>query len=225
MRVIASLAVWLLLTGTNAPGQVSTEPAHLLMPGGFQTRTRPELGNQEWFGVYATPTGHELRRTLVTVEDTPYGCGGSGRKISAQGSATPLFLVAGLPGLKAGPIDTAFEGRRFVHPGESIPLKLNEGGWYTLEGFGTARPGVGGVDFREYQVVLRIGDHRQILQTYPRVNVDAPPRLLWAGDIDRDNRVDLLQGHDVYHYVLFLSSIAKPGDLVAQAAIFRSHSC
>ncbi len=225
MRIIVLLAVWVLLTSANEPAQVSADPAHLLIPGGFQTRARPELGNQEWFGLYVTPTGHELRVTTVTVEDTPYGCGGAGRRITAQGSGTPLFLVAGLPGLKAGPIDTAFRGRRFVHPGESIPLKLSGENWYTLEGFGTARPGVGGVDFRDYQVVLRIRDHRQILQNYPRVNVDAPPELLWAGDLDRDHRVDVLQGHGQYHYVLFLSSAAKSGDLVARVAIFRTTTC
>jgi len=208
-----------------ATGQAPRPGVRLLLPGGFQTRSRPQVDEVDWFGVYAAAPGYELRRTVVTVEDTPFGCGGAGRKITASGPRQPLLLVAGLPALREGRIDTAFTGRRFVYPGESISLKLSEQNWYRLDAFGSAKPGVGGVDFADYELVLRLRNQSQVLATYPHVNVDAPPQLLWAGDLDRDARVDLLADTGGYQYALFLSSMATADGLVVRAAGFATTTC
>jgi len=208
-----------------AAGQSSGSGVRLLLPGGFQTRSRPQVGQLDWFGVYAAGPGYELRRTAVTVEDTPFGCGGAGRRITASGPSQPLLLVAGLAALREGRIDTAFTGRRFVYPGESISLNLSDQHWYRLDAFGSAKPGVSGVDFADYELVLRLRSQSQVLATYPHVNVDAPPELLWAGDLDRDGRVDLLADRGGYQYTLFLSSMATANGLVAQAADFATTTC
>jgi hypothetical protein len=59
--------------------------------------------------------------------------------------------------------------------------------------------------------------------------MDGPPRIMWAGDLDRDRRLDVLAdlttdyvGH---HYVLYLSSLAPPGQHVAEATRLDLKGC
>jgi hypothetical protein len=58
---------------------------------------------------------------------------------------------------------------------------------------------------------------------------DVRPSVLWAGDLDRDGRLDLLLDaswhYNVFAPTLYLSSAAKEGQLVAKVATFRSAGC
>lgn len=58
---------------------------------------------------------------------------------------------------------------------------------------------------------------------------DAAPELLFAGDLDRDGRLDLLfnltDHYNVSRTVLLLSSAAREGDAVAEVARFEAVGC
>ncbi|GAB6194854.1 hypothetical protein [Lysobacter xanthus] len=58
---------------------------------------------------------------------------------------------------------------------------------------------------------------------------DAAPSLWFAGDLDRDGRLDLIldttDHYNVGQPTLFLSSRARAGELVRQAAVHRSTGC
>ena len=58
---------------------------------------------------------------------------------------------------------------------------------------------------------------------------DAAPELLFAGDLDRDGRLDLLfnltDHYNLSRTVLLLSSAARGGDAVAEVARFESVGC
>jgi hypothetical protein len=220
------MALCMVLEGGDA--RAAQGPAlvpRLLLPGDVHAHVPPQQAEQGWFGLYRAPSGgHELRRVAVTVEETPFGCGGAGRRITASGATAPLFLVAGIPNLREGTVDSAFAGSRFVYPGESLSLQLGRE-WYVIEAFGAAAPGRGGVRVTAYQLVLRHRPQRQVVEQYPRMNMDAPPRLLWAGDIDRDTRMDLLADMGGFQYALYLSSLAHADSLVGRGPVFRTTTC
>jgi hypothetical protein len=76
---------------------------------------------------------------------------------------------------------------------------------------------------------LRMGNRRQKLAgyTFDQVAGDgklSPQKyLLWAGDLDGDNSPDLIVNHSdaENHVALYLSSLAKSGDLVGLAGSFQ----
>ena len=51
---------------------------------------------------------------------------------------------------------------------------------------------------------------------------DAYPRVIWAGDLDRDGKIDLFMNsarhYQIIEYTLFLSSAAKDEEIVGQVA-------
>ena len=75
---------------------------------------------------------------------------------------------------------------------------------------------------------LRVYGQRQRLGGYqwdiegPKT-LAGPQYLLWAGDLDSDNKLDLLMSFQDrgWNTVLFLSSLAKPGELVGEAGRFN----
>ena len=231
LRPVAPIFLCIIALAATANAQItSRSERRLLIPGDVMTLARPTLGAEPWYGLYRTTSGvYELRRTTVTVEDTPRGCGGTGRRISAADSSSPLVFIAGLPTLREGPVDTAFAGSKFIYPAESVTMRLGTDNWYALSAFGTAKPGASEVFVTDYDLVLRIQQHSQVVASFPRLDWDGPPKLLWAGDLDRDGRLDVLadlrQSYVGHRYVLLVSSLAPRDSLVVRAAEFITSGC
>jgi hypothetical protein len=231
VRTLIAVSVLSLALLNSSESQTSPAlPVQLLIPGDLQTRARPVLGSAPWFGLFHDSLGgYQLRPSTVIIEDTPRGCGGQGRRIATSDSSHPVLLVAGMRSLQRGDVDSAFAGNRFVYPAESVPLKLGDGRLYTLSAFGTATWRPSEVWVSDYQIMLQRGPRRQVLAVFPRVDWDGTPRLLWAGDLDRDQQLDLLldlrRSYVGNIYVLFLSSLAGADSLVGRAAEFATAGC
>ena len=76
-------------------------------------------------------------------------------------------------------------------------------------------------ELRAYGQRQRLGGYQWDIEG-PKA-LAGPQYLLWAGDLDSDNKLDLLmsfQGRG-WDTVLFLSSLAKPGELVGEAGRFN----
>ncbi|MDH3869752.1 MAG: hypothetical protein OET08_10295, partial [Desulfuromonadales bacterium] len=95
-----------------------------------------------------------------------------------------------------------------------------------------------GQELADCPLQLSDGNKIQALQNYPiyhpstskaTIASDASPRVLWAGDLDRDGRLDLLLDLTTHYNVsaptLLLSSMAGKSKLVRPAAIFRTTGC
>jgi hypothetical protein len=153
-----------------------------------------------------------------------------GIEVSAQeDSKGAVILIRGLPAVRAGAVPVAFHGDRFLHPGEQLSIRLEGDNYWLLQAFGTAQPGATGTKFRDYQVLLGRNRHSAVVFSLPQLDPDGLPTILWIGDLDADGVPDILANVRTHYagalYALFLSSKAKTGELVAQAASLRISGC
>ncbi len=79
------------------------------------------------------------------------------------------------------------------------------------------------------KLVLVNGESRQVLYSLQEWGSDPTWTLVWAGDLDRDGKLDLYvsvtQHYDVTERKLFLSSPAGEGQLVKEVAEFVTSDC
>jgi len=225
MRHPVILAAFLTSVTGSAVAQRSG-PLRLLVPGA----PAPESVTGTWLGVYRTPPhGYELRS--ATIRLVPSRVCGSKVSVSAPQPTEPLLLLSGLPGLRAGPIDTAFRGYRFLEPETELVVHLR-GRAYRLRASGVKHVEAYSTVFTSYELHLA-GTGTQDSGSQAIVHLefsgDNPLHVLLIGDLDRDGQPDLfLQqpgGGYSTDYVLYLSSVARPGDRVGRAAHLYAVDC
>lgn len=191
----------------------------ILFTGSFHGDEVKARSGETWLCLMATKTGDELKTCTIdvkTVHDV-IADDNSGKEVSVRGGGEAVLLVRNVPGLKPGPVRTFFSGTWSLRPengslglGSEMQLEMGrEGVWYTVEFWaGSTR--------------------KQVLWRNEYVG-DGPPLLRWVGDLDRDGKLDLLidvTDHDnLSRMALFLSSLAKEGELVGLAGLFDSIGC
>ena len=216
--------------------------AAIMPPGRYSYAETAMHTGEEWWGLYPIEDGFEFLPAPGVVEVTPepYSLDESntqGREYATLDSREPLVFVRGLKNPQAGPVETVFSGRRFLHPGEE--LWARELGKIGLFGAGTVE-----CVQEDGQVFPKITDYsvniwrcfpRRVLRTQELLHLDRAssrwedsPRVLWVGDLDRDGKMDLLMNLDPYPgnlFALFLSSEAREGDILREVARFKALGC
>lgn len=201
----------------------------------------------DWWGVFAEGDGYTLQPAPVTItrerdvimDDPPDNP--TGKRVRVPQEQEPEILIRGLENPVAGPLRSANAKPPFPYlpPGEKLFLGLNEGKpseSLRMEALGVAKEMEGLPDLvavYDYQLKLfqrqGVSTLKQVLPKVEVVSEDSPPRLLWAGDLDRDGKIDLLFDltwhYNVTHLALFLSSAAKPGEFVGLVAEWRTVGC
>jgi hypothetical protein len=141
--------------------------------------------------------------------------------------ADPVFLVRNVK-LKTGKVAVAFRGEfQLGLSSFAKPLRLGREEYVLLPE--SPRRG-DDEDFpRGYTLTLHKGNKHQVIFSLPEGGSDSRAELLWAGDIDGDGKLDLLinasDHYNVEHWRLWLSSYAKPGELVGVAAELVTTGC
>jgi hypothetical protein len=152
----------------------------------------------------------------------------------------PGFLVQGVPALSPGPVRTVFDGLTPLIPNAIVHFSIPSSKWSNV--YVQAVPGKDAYErgskkrHKTYDIILHsYGDSPrtdQVTQTLAGYleNPGQTPSLLWAGDLDRDGRIDLLMdvqtveaAGSLYH--LYLSSQAKKGELVGLVARLADPAC
>lgn len=204
-------AIELLLTGT------------FLGPGPFPSSGQP------WLAANRTGSRIVLEEASIEVTEVSHPCTGTATRIATTDVNEPLFLVRGSPRFRPGPLETVFDERRFIYPAEGFSLQLESGRWFGFQAYGSAKPAVGGVFVDDYEIRMYQGTRTQTLAEFRRIDWDGPPRLIWAGDLDRDGNLDALLDLSTSYagnlYVLFISSAAGNGQLVGRVAEFPIAGC
>lgn len=224
MKTIASL---LLLTCASA---FAAAPVPQLMLTGetFHGDEVPGRTGETWFALVVDGGKATLQPTTLKIEavNDPVGDGPdekTGRSVVAPG-IEPRVLLRGIASLSAGDIAVAMADPQPLNAGTPLPITF---GGKTLN-LGVRCSGTG--DALTCTVVLGDGVMEQVLfdtfATRSESGVielgEAVPSVLFAGDLDRDGRVDLLidtTDHDnLSRPTLFLSGAAKKGQHVAHVA-------
>lgn len=199
----------------------------------------------DWWGIFPEGDGFTLQQAPVTItieHDAIVDEEGqaTGKLVKVPQEAVPVLLVRGVKGLKEGRLAPLYHQPRntYLFPSETLWLLIKDGEHklaLSLVALGnTEENGITPEPFvSTYTLKLYAGSHpvtsSQVLYTAEKVYEEARPTVVWAGDIDRDGRVDLLLD-TTYHYnvsrlVLYLSSAAKEGELVGKVAEWKTTGC
>ena len=235
MKLFAGVVAVLLGVFLSA-GEVASGGVQILETGDLHGDEVDATAGADWWGVYQADSGFELRNVTVGIErvhDPIVNLDGeaTGKRISVDTQDNPLFLVRGLPNAQEGPLKSAASEGEFLYPGQMAWLDLEPGqtpsGKHALAALGTAEEASYGVSINNYRLMLYENPWgqdavRQELAQVDGINLDGYPTLIWAGDLDRDGRLDfymdLTNHYNVRALTLFLSSAAKEGELVGLVA-------
>lgn len=238
-----TLTTFLLLIAIAVPGYNSAgspqQPQQVIEPGEFHGQEVSAQSGEKWLGLHLTDDENSLllnyRLTVNAVNDSLVDEEGqsSGKKVSVDLPLAPLFLIKGVKNVRPGPATTVFnDGGKvnFLDESSAITLKLGEAS-YVLKVAGsedTAKCSSQSLP-RNARLVLLNGESGQVLYSLQDCGDDPSWILLWAGDLDRDGKLDLYvsvtQHYNVSERKLFLSSQAAEGQLVKEVAEFVTSGC
>ncbi len=159
----------------------------------------------------------------------------TGKKVSVKNRAEPIFLLKKASILKPGEVTTVHYPDVGEANGESLKsgftqnykigksvftIKYNDYSYTKVEESGSTN------DVFAHELILSCNGTEQLLSS-PNDRAYSY-NLLWAGDLDRDGKLDLYietSGENFTAYGLYLSSEAEEGKLVEEVAGFGSVGC
>lgn len=219
-------------------GLLATDPVlraqnvQILMTGGpFHKGEVTAQSGETWYGLFPEGEKYRLVRTVIQVTQVRDEILNdkenerTGTRVSCDQPGKPLFLVRGIYGLNDKPVDTAWQGDKFFHPGESESYFFD--GIHTgIMAFGEAlkTEHYSGFYYRDYSLYLIRGSEERSIISFEKLSPDARPHLIWVGDLDNDKKIDMFWDMSEHYYgqkfTLYLSSLAKSGEWLAKAAEF-----
>jgi hypothetical protein len=209
----------------------AADPAALLLPGEYRAGESGAKAGQHWFALVVDEEHSALVDTPVAVEPAADPVFGDqpGERVAAPALASaPLVLLRNLPLLRAGDVVTVLAEPKDLARDLPLMMFLNSAEAYrlTLD----CGPMKGDRTRERCTLAFARGGRQQVLARFEGsrgesgqrvLGTDAAPALLWAGDVDRDGRLDLLldlsDHFDVGATSLLLSTAAGPGELVGRA--------
>ncbi len=173
-------------------------------------------GGSGWLGWTYDANG--LRPVRLIVRDLPKTPEDEFPEVTVESVPQVTFAVRCVSGLRAGPISHARVVNDTLRPGSPLEISLGQRRYeLRLE---SARE-----DLFDAKVVLTDGVLSQVLYSADGFADEPHFDVVWAGDLDRDGRLDLVvnlnRKYSVHPYRLLLSSLAAKGRLVGQAAVFE----
>lgn len=234
-RLIALLMAVILFSAPWAHG--SEEPIAIAIPDTY-TFADPVQAGEGWYGIFMVDGDFTLEATQVNVAPFPYDSGGGtaevGVRISVPANKKPVALIRGIKNVRTGKLAASrppSDPWPFLYPGQSVDVTVTN--WslereYRVTALGVAKqqPGVSFINYRDYALRLSKGTGgqggQQVLLSLPEFSSHSGPRIVWAGDLDRDGKPDFILDRQQFYtrrdIALFLSSAAQDGELVGLVA-------
>jgi hypothetical protein len=239
---ICALLLLLVLTGQAFVQTAKTAQISLIEAGEFFYEGVNVKNGERWLGLYVTEGGSSLVESRVTVKpllDEEDKTQAIGKIVGVDNPVKPLFLVKGATMLRPGPALTIYRDSESeeallnsdnLASRKSRQLKLGDQEYQlNVEVLAPKTcPGDNPYPCVDIKLALVSGKQTQTLYSHeniPSAEADGglwPPivwSLLWAGDADGDGKVDLYLS-DGSQTELFLSSQARPGQLIKSVATF-----
>jgi hypothetical protein len=214
-------------------------------PGQFHGGEAVARHGERWLALRVRPAGAELLAARVAVErihDVLLDGEGeaTGEAVSAIGLEDLTMLLRG-PGLRPGTVaQAAVANLSSEHgfPTHRLSLGPREYRIATrcIAGLADAaaeHPActctIDLIDGERRQSLLSTGAYRESSDARLQLGDDASPRLIFAGDLDRDGRLDLIfdttDHYNLSRPTLFLSGAAGKGELVRAVAAHDAVGC
>jgi hypothetical protein len=221
------------------------EHVQILRVGGWHGHEVKVEAGPDWWGIFPEGDGYTLQSAPVTMtiahDAIMDGVGEmTGKRVTVPQETAPVLLIRGLEKPSQGMIrcPVKISPNSFLYPGQSAYLALPDAeqpGHLRLAAFGVAieQPGRSTTAIQTYKLKIYTGhsskSKTQTIATIPEIGGDGRPRLEWAGDLDRDGKIDLLYDltdhYNVTRLTLFLSSGAKAGEIVGKVAEWVTTGC
>lgn len=239
-RQILGIAILAATSLSQAEGTVQ------LAISGHHGKTDYVKASGDWWGIFPDGEGFTLQPTRVHVKLVTEPTANGGKEVVETQIIVPqkvefAVLLRGLMSAAAGPLKSVklAEYPAPLEAGKTFDLRWDsDTPENRLRLLATGRPVVKQVGEHtlrrvdDYELWLQRGSGEgatsQLLLKQSEEFGDESARLRWAGDLDRDGQVDLiynLGGHYTRtRLALFLSSAAKPGELVGLVARWNA-SC
>lgn len=237
-RMFAQLIIGAMvsLAAVSAP---AGDGVHLALSG-LHLAADPVRGGGDWWGIFPEGEGYTFQPVRVRVEAVidPLADGDTRKTatlITVPGNLQDLPLIRGLMSAVAGPLKSLKPTKKwgYIAPGNSITLpwdgaQRKEILTISAEGREVLKeaPGSKWTEVVDYKLRLsrKSGEATmsQVLVSIPEPKDQDGPELLWAGDLDRDGKLDLFYDlrsfYTRHELALFLSTAAKEGELVGLVA-------
>ncbi len=219
------------------PGATAACPpeASLLEVGEFHGEEVLAETGERWLGLHIADNDSTLLEYELTV-DTVHDAliddeqQKTGKKVSVNLPLEPMFLVNSDWVLQSGPVETVFKGNNeWLQSVSPIKVKLAGSDYeIKIEGDEGEKCWKDGLP-KNARLILSNGKSVQVLYTLEECGSDPGWFLHWAGDLDKDGKLDLYvtvtQHYNISERKLFLSSQADEGQLVAEVAEFVTSGC
>jgi len=229
-----------LLVASSLP---ATEPGFLL-PGQYHGDEVSAVSGQDWLALIRPAAGPDVLEPVALQVDTVLdeildedGAPSGKRVTVADGRDPVLFLLKDVPGVRPRPIRTIATDVA-LQPDQPVSLALDATAPYTV-GLECAAPESStGYEQAPCMLVVRSPAGSQVLRTYDAyyqdgsfggLGNDASARIVWAGDLNGDARldlvVDLTDHYNVSLPTLFISAERGDEPLLLRVAEHRSVGC
>lgn len=193
--------------------------AMIFSPSAKLFRSESPRLTEGWLGLYCNQT---CALRPASIEYATFA--GEPDRLDAYSRPRKAYLMfRDVPGVSAGPVvEAKYDLDVTLGRGSVVPIRLG-GDEYELRV--TASD-----DFLNNGVVtLRRGERSQVVYRMPESIDEGHLALVFAGDLDRDGRLDLVMvnspKYSVSPLTLYLSGAAGEGELLREAARWEHYSC
>ncbi len=217
--------------------KTSATGVQLIEVGEFHGEEIAAKTGEQWLGLFVSDGEAALVFTTVRVEQfhdeivdhEPDAM--TGKRVSIADPTAPLFLLRGADMLQPGQVATAHSEAVALTKQSDIELEL-AGIKYRLNVVTKDKRRDSSMFLDDAKLVFSSAGREQTLYALGGKGLheaDVSWSLLWAGDLDRDDRLDLYvqvsSHYNVTERKLFLSSQAKKKQLVRELAAFVTTGC
>lgn len=235
----------ILVLAAVAQFSIAEEAVQILTAGLHHGEDVTAESGPDWWGIFPEGDGFTLQSAPVTITqefDVVVDEEGeaTGKRVKVPQEAEPVLLVRGIKGLAAGSLNSVRldSSQPFLYPGQFLWLRFTNEGRQSQAASIVAQGESTTIEydtpvFTNYRLLLRVRKNQEVhVQEFVAVEpfwTGSAPRIVWAGDLDRDGMVDILldvpEHESNTHYVLYLSGAAKEGELVGKVAEWMTTGC
>ena len=217
----------LLLALTSGPSATSCTPQFApLYTGSHSALSELPLWRKDAAGAWDgegwlgwTWRGEVLQSVRLIVRDLPKQGAGDVDEVTVQSFPDVDFAVRCVPALRAGTIATADVVNQSLTSNQPLAISLGSRRYEVV--VRSMRE-----DLFDARVILKHGDVEQVLYSVNGFADEPHFEIEWAGDLDRDGRLDLVVNlhykYSWHPHRLLLSSAASDTQLIGDVAVFET---